>query len=286
MWTFNSAKKLPATLKSIEKAIPNDNVNQKIMVDAHSTDETKTVGEKFGWNVIDAETVGIPYQANQALNMVETEFFASFEHDVIVHPSWFKVTLRHLRSDSKAAVVQGVRLTTNPILKAIEEVSLATDARYVSIDNNLYRTELIRRLGGFNINLPLSADRDLQDRVRAAGYKWIVDKTVISQHIRGTVRQTVQRAYNNSKFVDYPGNPSFSQMLSLFFFSPLRGFDIALKKQCPLAAIVYPYYRLVRLRITLQSIPKQKQITLRFQKHLSQVKSVVERTQIKKSVVG
>jgi len=65
--TLNSAKTLPFTLKSVEKVIPKECVDQKIMIDAHSTDETQNIGKKFGWNVIDAEKVSIPHQANQAL---------------------------------------------------------------------------------------------------------------------------------------------------------------------------------------------------------------------------
>jgi hypothetical protein len=70
---------LVGCLQSIKKTIPPENVNQKIVVDALSTDSPKRICEKFGWTVYDAETVGIPYHANQGLKKVSTEFFASFE---------------------------------------------------------------------------------------------------------------------------------------------------------------------------------------------------------------
>jgi len=258
MWTLNSAKTLPFTLMSIEKAIPKEYVGQKIMVDGHSVDETQKIGKKFGWNVIDAEKVGIPYQANQALDMVNTEFFASFEHDLIINPDWFQTVLKHLQSDPKVAVAQGVRVTTNPVFKKIEEVSLERDLRYSSIDNNMYRTELIKRLGGFDVKYPISCDRKLQDNVRKAGYKWIVDKTVVSDHIRGGVRQSADHVYELSEFAGSADSAGISSVLLRFLFSPIRGVAIALKKTCPQALVVYPYWRFMVLRATLKTIAKQK----------------------------
>ena len=257
MWTLNSAKTLPFTLMSLEKAIPKRHVNQKIMVDGHSIDETQNIGNKFGWKVIDAEKVGIPNQANQALDMVDTEFFASFEHDVILNRNWFPTILNHLQSDPEVAVAQGVRLTTNPVFKKIEEVSLERDLRYSSIDNNLYRTDVIKSLGGFDVRFHISCDRNLQDRVWKAGYKWIVDKTLVSDHIRDSVSQSAKHVYELSKFANYPDNLSFSSVLSRFLFSPIRGVEVSLKKKCPQAFVVYPYWRFMLLKSTLKMAPKQ-----------------------------
>jgi hypothetical protein len=242
---------------SIEKAIPREQVNQKIMVDGHSTDETKNIGKRYGWKVIDAEKIGIPNQANQALEMVKTEFFASFEHDIILNRNWFQPILNHLLADPDVAVAQGVRVITNPILKKIEETCLEKNVRYTSIDNNLYRTELIKSLGGFDARCPISCDRDLQDRVWRAGYKWIVDKSVVSDHIRGTVRQSAEHIYRLSKIADYPGL-SFSSVVSRFLFSPIRGVEISLKKDCPQALVVYPYWRFMLLKSSLEMATKHQ----------------------------
>jgi glycosyltransferase involved in cell wall biosynthesis len=258
MWTLNSAKTLPFTLMSIEKALPRERVNQKIMVDGHSTDETRKIGKRYGWKVVDAEKTGIPNQANQALEMVEAEFFASFEHDVILNRNWFPAILRHLLADPDVAVAQGVRVTTNLIFKKIEEICLEKNLRYSSIDNNLYRTEVIRSLGGFNVRCPISCDRDLQDRVWRAGYKWVVDKSVVSDHIRGNVRQSAEHVYTLSKFADYPDSPSFSSVFSRFLFSPIRGVEISLKKECPQALVVYPYWRFMLLKSSLETAAKHQ----------------------------
>ena len=248
MWTLNSAKTLHITLKSIKKAVPKDNMGQKIIIDGHSTDKTKQIAKKFGWNFIDAKTVGIPYQANQALELVDTDFFASFEHDVILNPNWFKTVMNHMQSDPKIGVVQGVRHSTNTILRKIEEASLKRVQRYTSIDNNLYRTEIIRNLGGYDTRFPISTDRNLQDRIWGAGYKWVIDKKLVSDHIRGSVRQTLKHNYEFGKFSDYPEIDQLRLLAPGVLFSPIRGLELAIKKSCPQLLAVYPYWKLMNIK--------------------------------------
>lgn len=257
MWTLNSAKTLPHTLKSIDRVIPKEYVNKKIIVDGHSTDGTQKIGKQFGWTVIDAVNVGIPYQANQALDNVKTEIFASFEHDIILDIHWFNAVLKYLEFDPSVAVAQGVRLTTNPVFKKIEEVCIDRNIPYRSIDNNLYRTEIIKKLGGFDPRFLISCDWDLQERVQKAGYKWITDKTVISDHVRGSIRNITKHYYKLSR-LDDPHNPPRLPVLLRFLYSPIRGLDISIRKRCPQAAVVYPYWRLIHLKAALTSTPKYR----------------------------
>ena len=84
-------------------------------------------------------------------------------------------------------------------------------------------------------------------------------KTVISDHIRGGIRQSANHVYELSKFSDYHDIPSVSSVLSRFLFSPIRGIDIALKKACPQALVVYPYWRFMWMKAAMNMIAKQKQ---------------------------
>ena len=164
--------------------------------------------------------------------MVNTEFFASFEHDIILNRNWFPTVMKHLQDDPQVAVAQGVRVTTNPVFKKIEEVCLERNIPYTSIDNNIYRTDLIKKLGGFDFRFPISCDRNLKERVTQAGYKWVSDKTVVSDHIRGGIRQSAKHFYELSK-LDDPNNPSITPILLRFLFSPIRGLEISIKKRVP-----------------------------------------------------
>ena len=71
MWTLNGEKTLPLVLSRINKVIPIEVVNQKLIVDDGSKDNTVTIAKKYGWNVIKNEGKGISDGANTALKHVQ-----------------------------------------------------------------------------------------------------------------------------------------------------------------------------------------------------------------------
>lgn len=245
MWTLNGESTLPSCLKSIEEAVPSGVVGQKIVVDAHSVDDSKAICEKFGWTVVDAERVGIPFQANQALRMVESELYASFEQDIVLNPLWFRYVMPHL-NDRDVAVAQGVRVCVNPVLRELELYALGSQVRYTSLDNTIYRTDVMRELGGYNGRYLLSVDRDLEDRVVDAGYKWRVDRSVVSDHLKDSIRYYANKVYGDLKVDKYTQDKMhFLRFLAIFAKSPLKGFEVAVKRRCPEIFFVYPYLRLM-----------------------------------------
>ncbi|UCC58370.1 MAG: glycosyltransferase [Candidatus Bathyarchaeum sp.] len=251
MWTLNSEKTLARTLSSIEIAIPDKYVNQKIIVDGNSEDRTKEIGESFGWRIINTNKRGIGKQGNIALGLVETEVFASFEHDVILSPSWF-TSIRPQIEKPDVAVVQGIRLPTNPVMRAIERYRIKRKRRYTSIDNNLYRTKIIKELGGFNSLYLSYVDRELRDRVEKAEYRWLVDRTVISEHIRPSLTDYVRHVDKLALLKSYPeGNQTKDNFVRLLF-SPIRGLHIALDQRCPKAFLAYPYWLLWNVKTVTQ----------------------------------
>src|SRR2546428_13878480 len=110
MWTYNSASSLGKSLPSIENAIDSENVCHRIAVDGGSVDKNRAVLSRYNWTVKKAQRKGIPYQANEALAMVDTEFFAAFEHDIILNTKWFCRTSRIIASERRISAVQGLRL--------------------------------------------------------------------------------------------------------------------------------------------------------------------------------
>ena len=245
MWTKNSQKTLVPCLKSIDRVIPKEAVNRKIIVDGHSTDKTEEIAKKFNWEFHKAERTGISYQANQALGLVETELFASFEHDIVLHPDWFTRMISHF-DDPEVAVAQGVRVCVNPTIKKIEEYFLVRPLPYSSLDNTVYRTKILKSTGGFSSErYPMSPNKPVQERVRKNGYKWIVDRDIVSDHLKDSIRgyaKKIKFDLTNCRYVR--DNTKFSKSLSILAFSPVRGLQIAVTKHCPEAFVVYPYLRL------------------------------------------
>lgn len=187
-WTYNSAKTLDKCLASIDEALPQENICHKIAVDGGSVDRTVEVLGHYGWRVERAPKKGIPYQANRALELVDSEFFGCFEHDIILNPDWFQRTSKVISSDQAVGAVQGVRLYTgSKTMQSIEEWQYRaklTPVWVYSIDNTLLRTKAVRSAGGFSDECMASADGILRRNMFKLGYKWITDKTLISGHYR------------------------------------------------------------------------------------------------------
>jgi len=188
MWTYNSSKTLETCLSSIDRAIPSEAICHKIGVDGGSEDSTADTLRRYGWTVEKSPRKGIPYQANYGLQLVDAPFFAAFEHDIILNPRWFARTSSLIISAETIGAVQGLRLFTG------SKTMTAFDAwRYHtnripywtwSIDNTFFRTEAVRRAGGFSDECMVSADAILRKNMFKLGYNWITDNTLISGHYR------------------------------------------------------------------------------------------------------
>lgn len=117
MWTKNGAKTLNVVLTQIEKAVPEKVVNQKIIVDDSSVDATRQIAARHGWKVYRNLKTGVANGANQALSYVSTEYFCSFEQDILLSPSWFSRMQQRIQSFPNAGCVQGVRVPTSRVLR-------------------------------------------------------------------------------------------------------------------------------------------------------------------------
>ena len=86
------------------------------------------------------------------------------------------------------------------------------------------------------------------------GFKWIIDRSVISGHIRPSIRYFIEHNYRMHKLYVAPQDKrkGLVKIFILFLFSPFRALNIALKKKCPQILIVYPLDRLAILKAYLE----------------------------------
>ncbi len=207
MWTYNSATNLDKCLTSLDQALLDKNVCHRIAVDGGSEDDTKSVLLQHGWVVREAARRGIPYQANFALKLVDTEFFAAFEHDIILNPNWFERTTKVIDSDETFGAVQGIRLFAgSKTMRAFEEWQYRSKRIPVwsfSIDNTLFRTSAVRHAGGFSHECMASADTILRKNLFRLGYKWITDNRLISGHYRRDFFEQFRHQIRTFKLATY-----------------------------------------------------------------------------------
>lgn len=205
IWTLNSEKSLKRVLLNAVKVIGEKNINNKILVDSGSEDNTVWIGRRLGWDVYVSKKRGIPNQANIALNHVETEFFVSIEHDLLLNKNWFNTISRYFK-DKNVSVAQGIHISSNPILFKhdmwiIHDALIKNDAYGISLDNTMYRTNDIRKVGGFPNRDPISCDRELRDKVWNMNKKWIIDKEMKNIHIRDSYWCSTLHDFNMTKNV-------------------------------------------------------------------------------------
>ena len=160
-------------------------------------------------------------------------------------------------SNVDVAVSQGIRVPTNRTLRAIwPPTSENFGQNYYachSIDNTIYRTEVLRILGGFPRKCRVCTDGWLKRNIEDAGYRWIIDPTVVSWHIRSGVRSTWKHDKQNHEMCTCGCHRRertyrLTSMLRLLLRSPLSGLKIAVRNNTPVVVFAYPFYRLIVLQ--------------------------------------
>ncbi len=234
MWTYNSEKNLPAVLRRIQEVIPKEYINRKIITDDNSKDKTREIAQKFGWEVHMNSGKGVNDNTKTAVSLVTAPYFCSFEHDIILARDWWQKMSMHM-DNPRVAVAQGVRISTNPAFRVLDDCgNQRDDFPHHSLDNNIARTEIIKKLGYNEVGTP--------PKLAALGLKWIVDKTVVSDHIRGDMWENI-RHDSKMQLILPASTKDRLRAFRLLLTSPLRSAQLAFKTKCPILLLLYPMDR-------------------------------------------
>ena len=279
MWTYNGAATLPEVLKRIGEVIPEKAVAKKIISDDRSTDDTREIAESLGWTVVFDEGKGISNNANTALENVETEFFASFEQDLLLARDWWTKVPRALENPVVAAA-SGMRFADRP--RGVRALQLYVAKKYrrdaqleswlrgremaaftlgKTLDNTIYRTSVVHEVGGFpNLASSSGVDTVLAYEIDAHKYQWFVDYNVQSVHLRSDLRQELNHQFwyakqlpemwrKISKATQKQAPPVTKLgVFQRFIMSPFTGLFMAYKTREPSLAYIHPLIRLYYLR--------------------------------------
>jgi glycosyltransferase involved in cell wall biosynthesis len=256
MWTKNGEYCLTEVLARIDKVIPGEIIHRRILVDDKSTDQTVAIARKFNWTVYTNPHGGIPSGANEALRHVDCDFFLSFEQDILLSDDWWNRISKYME-DFSVASAQGIRIPSQPILNLLDRWEFAEQGKprlLVSIDNNIFRTEVVRQMGGFPKDCPVCTDTILRKRLlKETPYKWIIDNNVVSLHVRKSLKNSIVHSYKLYNIC--VGTPYCSTkeeytrltLLRMLLTSPIRGIQIAFEKNYPVLVFAYPYLRFHQL---------------------------------------
>jgi len=259
MWAKNGADCLPKVLSRIDKVLPKKNVSQKILVDDHSTDATVKIAKDFGWSVFANPRAGIPSGAAEAFRHVQTDYFISVEQDVVLAENWWdKIT--HYMEDPIVGSAQGIRVPTHKLLRVLEDWQKGGNEKrtYVSMDNNLFRTKIVKVLGGFPRICPVCTDTVLMKKMEEAGYKWIIDPSVVSFHLRDNLKkaedhyQKLNFLCARTRYCSPNEKLRLSKLIRILVTSPLRATQVAVKTNCAPIVLAYPLSRVHKIGACLR----------------------------------
>jgi GT2 family glycosyltransferase len=277
IWAKNGARYLNPVLKRIDTVIPKENRGKKIFVDDSSIDNSVEIAKKLGWTVYPNKRGGVSGGFNEALKHVETEQFISIEQDVILGANWFNVVPK-LMEDKDVAVAAGIRIPSHPILRAIYEDKLQNEFAgeiLTSLDNNVWRTDAIRDVGGIPTDQKSGADKELFVKLAEKGYKWVVTRDVKSIHIRDGIKSTLEH-YRSASLRSYRkqrlGDMNSSQVTNKFRTGMERALRIAVRKNEPSILAVYPYMCLMNFKTRIQLKNKRFEVDTPFRPFMEQPK--------------
>jgi len=262
MWTFNGEKTLPLVLSRINEIIPKQVVNQRLIVDDGSKDNTALIARKHGWNVIKNEGKGISDAANAALKKVQTSYFCSFEQDVLLSSDWWnKISALILNKEGVGAAC-GLRfLPKNNFCYSVERYQLTRkDIDFYggygkTLDNTIWNTEALRSIGGFpKVNFA-GIDTYVFHLLDSKGYKWLVDYNVQSLHLHhgGFLDEfkhyyfygsSLPQIYSRLKSRGLYEKENLSALLLRFAKSPISSLKMALRMHDSRIMLSYPVIRL------------------------------------------
>ena len=283
MWTKNGAKTLPAVLNRINQVIPSEKVHKRLIVDDKSIDATREIAKANGWAVVPNEGTGISDGANTALRNVESEYFVSFEQDLLLAQDWW-VKITPMLENSQVAAASGMRFASQPrgVTRLQQYVArkYRGDAQLSSwlrnrknaaftlgstLDNTIYKTAVIRRVGGFPmVKVNAGVDTTLAYRLMLAGYIWAVDYNVQSVHLRGGLRHELKHQYwygtqSHEIWQKVEGESGQKAPISRFgiFYrfaiSPITGLFVAYQMREATIIYIHPLIRFYYLKGFLES---------------------------------
>ncbi len=283
MWTKNGASTLTHVLKRINEVIPKECVNNRVIVDDHSSDNTREIAASLGWTAVFNEGTGISDGANTALKYVTTDLFISFEQDLLLAKDWW-IKIPPLVEKTNVGVASGMRFADKPpgVRKLQQYVArkyrgeaylsswlrprqMAAFTLGKTLDNTIYSTKVIRSIGGFpKIKVNAGVDTTLAYRIQQAGYYWIVDYNVQSTHIRKGLSQELKHQYwyatqlpeiwgRIEKETNKPPPITRSSIMSRFFTSLFTGLFVAYKMRESTIVYIHPLIRLYYLKGFLEA---------------------------------
>lgn len=180
------------------------------VLSATPTHDNIQVAERYGARVITYQSGGLPAARNAALAQANGELLATVAHEVVVSPEWLGLLASHFDDHRVGASLGRVcERNTTRVADRWRAAHLTQDRgtdRLVNpsplpATNGVFRTQLIRELGGYDESDSVSgadylfADCDLYRRLQVAGYDSVYEPSAGAECLRSDGVASIITAY-------------------------------------------------------------------------------------------
>jgi len=201
--TFNSAQTLDECLLSILDLDYPEELFEIIVVDGGSTDETTAIAKKHSVKLVCSD-LNPAAAYNLVLDDTKYEVIGLIDSDAKVEKQWLQKLVNRL-DDPKIAGASGTVETWNKNKLVPRVIGYELNYRYrrlpksverVATMNLLLKRDIVKKIGGFDEDLPTQYDTDIGARLAKEGYIIAFDSEAICYHFhRPTVTAFFKQQY-------------------------------------------------------------------------------------------
>ena len=285
---YNAGDKLSNLLKDIEMQDYIHKEVEIILVDSNSTDNTKEIMLNFKNKLNDFKKVLVLDNPKKVLPSGWNIALKASKGNIIIRvdahssiPNNF-ITKNIKRIEEGEMIVGGHRISIchkedswqNTLLIAEKSIFGSGIARYrreeaESYVNTLahaaYRREVFKTIGGYDERLYRTEDNDIHYRMKKAGYRFLLDPTIISyHHVRCSLRKIIKQKFLNGYWIGLtlgvqPKCFSVYHFIPLLFVIAIISFIIIgiIKSYVPLIILIGIYSLFIIIN-TIFSIRSEK----------------------------
>jgi glycosyltransferase involved in cell wall biosynthesis len=180
----NEEKHIAQCLDAVIRAAGRYPDAQMVLVDSNSTDRTVQIASRYPISVY--RYCGPPYSAaaGRAVGFARTcsRYVLFVDGDCCIDSAWLDSALKRLDAEPSGGLIYGLRQEVFEEGTQHVAGSAPAAAEYGLGGNALYRSDALRRAGGFNPYLTAGEEAELLGRVLALGYRDLSTDTVMFTH--------------------------------------------------------------------------------------------------------